>query len=82
MARHVDIKELQDRFDDFIEEVETGQTFVITQNGQPIAKLQPPEKRAVDKSHRIKIGKFRDQIKIADDFDELPEEFKKIVGED
>lgn len=49
---------------------ETHETIVICRNGKPIAELAPYQTK-----QKIKFGTLKGKIKIADDFDELPDSF-------
>ena len=65
------IAEAKAKFADLIRKVEAGESVVITRHGRPVAELRaafPGPKMPL-------IGAMKGQIKIADDFDDLPEEF-------
>ncbi len=53
-----------------LERVEAGEEIVIARAGKPVARLVPwtPER-----TPRV-LGQFAGQVRIADDFDELPTE--------
>ena len=48
MKVRVDLQELQDEADELLDRVERGETIVITELGQPIAKLVPHEPKPSD----------------------------------
>lgn len=52
--------------------VEGGEEVVIQRSGRPVAKLVAIERR---RPLTEAFGAMRGEIRIADDFDELPEEF-------
>jgi prevent-host-death family protein len=54
-----------------LEKVERGEEVVIAKAGKPVAKLVPYR---LDTSPRVLDGIWQDQVEIAEDFDELPEE--------
>jgi prevent-host-death family protein len=63
-----------------IERVQQGEEVIIGKAGRPIAKLVPYE---VDTRPRNLDGIWQDQVRIADDFDELPEEILRVfMGDD
>lgn len=51
-----------------------GEEFIIERDGKPVAKLSPI------KSDEDWFGMDDGKIKIADDFDDTPEEFQEIVN--
>jgi prevent-host-death family protein len=54
-----------------LDAAQSGEEVVITRRGEPVATLQPV-RRPPGKSM---FGALKGQIWMADDFDELPEEF-------
>jgi len=55
-----------------VELAEHGEEVVIQRSGHPVARLVPMEqKRPVSEA----FGSMRGEIEIADDFDELPDDF-------
>jgi len=59
-----------------LERVLGGEEIVLCRNGKPVARLVPLRPRSVER----KPGRLRGRIRIADDFDELPEEFSEAFG--
>ncbi len=60
---------------------QAGEEVVITRRGQPIVKLEPVPMAPAEP--RVSLyGSLKGQIKMADDFDELPEEILKAFGGD
>ena len=53
----------------------TDETFVICRNGKPLAKLIP-----FTEQRPLKIGVMKGKIKISENFEELPEEWKEYGG--
>lgn len=51
-----------------------GEEFIIERDGKPVAKLSPI------KADEDWFGMDDGKIKIADDFDETPEEFLEIIN--
>jgi len=56
-----------------IERTLNGEEIIIARNGQPVVSLKKIEKKKV----RRKGGQFKGRIRIAKDFDMLPQEFLK-----
>lgn len=54
----------------------TGQEVVISKAGEPIAKVVPLR----PKVRRTGRGSLRGRIRIADDFDELPDDLSEAFG--
>lgn len=73
---NIDIAKAKDCFSDLINLTIRGNEVVITKKGQPVAKLI-----ALEKKHKKKrqFGSARGLIKMADDFDETPEDFRDYV---
>lgn len=60
-----------------VERVENGEEIVITRRGEPAARLVP-ERRG--EGFASLAGAWRGQVKIADDFDELPDDLADALG--
>lgn len=60
-----------------VERVENGEEIVITRRGEPAARLVP-ERRG--EGFASLAGAWRGRLKIADDFDELPEDLAEALG--
>lgn len=73
---NIDIAKAKDCFSDLINLAIRGDEVVITKKGQPVAKLT-----ALAEKHKKKrqFGSARGLIKMADDFDETPEDFRDYV---
>ncbi|MBX3061143.1 MAG: type II toxin-antitoxin system prevent-host-death family antitoxin [Anaerolineae bacterium] len=55
-----------------IERVLQGEEIIIGKAGKPVAKLVPFDMNTTPR--RLGVGKWRGQIWMADDFDDLPED--------
>ena len=65
------ISEAKNHFSKLINRVVAGEEVIIGKAGKPVAKIIP-----YDQSEEPRRGgQWRGKVKIADDFDELPEEF-------
>lgn len=76
MADPVNIHEAKTYLSRLLERVERGEEIVIARDGKPIARLCPLPKR---RKKRV-LGKYAGQIRIADDFDELPPDVAEAFG--
>jgi prevent-host-death family protein len=66
----VNIHEAKTHLSRLLERVERGERIVIARAGKPVAVLVPASE--VVRERRFDL--YKGQIKIADDFDELPED--------
>jgi prevent-host-death family protein len=73
----VGMHEAKTKLSQLVERAEAGEDIVIARRGRPVVRLtlvsQPSSMAAVR-------GSLRGQITMADDFDELPEEFNDAFG--
>jgi len=60
-----------------VERVEAGEEIVITRRGEPAARLVPEQRGGGFASLE---GAWRNRVKIADDFDELPDDIAEALG--
>ena len=70
------ITEAKAHFWALIEKVMSGEEIIIGKAGKPVAKLVRYERREESRQP----GALKGKIKIADDFDELPEDIAKAFG--
>ena len=57
--------------------VEAGEEIVITRRGKPAARLVPEQR---GEGFASLGGAWRGRVRIADDFDELPEDLSEALG--
>ena len=69
--------EAKTKLSQLVERAEAGEDIVIARNGKPVARLVPVAAAASLDSVR---GVWRGQVRIADDFDELPEDIADALG--
>lgn len=74
--RQVNVQEAKTGLSRLLEEVEAGGRVVIARAGKPVAVLVPF--KAAPK--RRKFGLYAGQVKIHDDFDELPNDIAEAFG--
>ncbi|HWA52546.1 MAG TPA: type II toxin-antitoxin system prevent-host-death family antitoxin [Solirubrobacterales bacterium] len=60
-----------------VERVEGGEEIVITRRGAPAARLIPAQR---GEGFASLAGTWRDRVRIADDFDELPDDLAESLG--
>ena len=68
---HVSIAEAKARFAEIIRRAESGEDIILTRHGRPVAHLTP----AVRRKNVSLLGACAGQIRMAEDFDDLPDEF-------
>jgi prevent-host-death family protein len=69
--------EAKTKLSQLVERAEAGEEIVIARNGEPVARLVPVSSGG---SLESVWGIYRDQIHIADDFDELPDDIAEAFG--
>lgn len=74
--RTVDVKNLQAKFDYWLDRVTMGEEITITREGSPLAKLV----RHHDGAEARKPGCWAGQVHMAEDFDELPEDIARAFN--
>jgi prevent-host-death family protein len=60
-----------------VERVEGGEEIVITRRGEPAVRLVPERQGG---GFAALAGTWRGQVRIADDFDELPDDLAEALG--
>lgn len=73
----VGMHEAKTNLSKLVERVEGGEEIVITRRGEPAVRLVP-ERRG--KGFASLAGAWRGQVRIADDFDELPDDLAEALG--
>lgn len=77
---NVPLSEAEKSLADLVARAEAGERIVLTRNGKPVAELAPtPDTRSDAEKRRAAMGKYRDQIWIAPDFDELGPEWDEYI---
>jgi prevent-host-death family protein len=73
----VGMHEAKTKLSQLVERAEAGEEIVIARNGTPVAQLVPVAGR---NSMAEVYGIWRGRVRIADDFDELPEDIADAFG--
>jgi prevent-host-death family protein len=73
----VGMHEAKTKLSQLVERAEAGEDIVIARNGKPVARLVPVTSTASLASVR---GVWRGRVRIADDFDELPDDLAEALG--
>jgi len=73
---NIDIRQAENCFPDLIKQTVAGNEIIITDEGEPIVKLIALTKKL---KKRRQFGSAKGLIKMADDFDETPEDFRDYI---
>jgi prevent-host-death family protein len=73
----IGMHEAKTQLSKLVERVEAGEEIVITRRGTPAARLVP-ERRG--EGFASLAGAWRGRVKIAEDFDELPDDLAEAFG--
>lgn len=60
-----------------VDAAQAGEDVVITRSGEPVVRLQAVRRPS---SRKELLGLYAGQIRIAEDFDELPEDVARALG--
>lgn len=80
MTIRVGMHEAKSTLSKLVERAHAGEEIVIERSGEPVAELVPIRRAPVDRS--AGRGAWRGRVRIADDFDELPDELREVFGVD
>jgi len=69
--------EAKTKLSQLVERAESGEEIVIARRGKPVARLVPVGSESSLASVR---GAWRDRLRIAEDFDELPADIAEALG--
>jgi prevent-host-death family protein len=73
----VGMHEAKTQLSKLVERVEGGEEIVITRRGEPAVRLIPERRRG---GFASLAGVWRGRVRIADDFDELPDDLAESLG--
>lgn len=71
MTEQVNIHEAKSRLSQLVARAEAGEEIIIARANKPVVRLVPVKQPPVARQ----VGEARGMVKIAPDFDELPDEF-------
>lgn len=71
----ISVAEAKARFSEILKRAEAGETVVVTRHGKPVARLEAAQ--ATSKLPRI--GAFKGEVWMSDDFDAPLEDFKEYM---
>jgi prevent-host-death family protein len=74
----VGMHEAKTKLSQLVERVHAGEDVVITRHGQPVARLVPTS--GPSSSLEAVRGAWRGRVRMADDFDELPDDIADAFG--
>ena len=73
----IGMHEAKTKLSQLVERAVSGEDIIIARNGTPVVRLVPVAGRSSLATVR---GVWRDQIELADDFDELPDDIAEAFG--
>lgn len=73
----VGMHEAKSKLSKLVERVEAGEEIVITRRGEPAARLVPERQGG---GFAVLAGAWRDRVRIAEDFEELPDDLAESLG--
>lgn len=71
-----DVQEAQTRLSQLIERALRGEEVIIARDGAPVVRLEPI---GIESPRRVG-GQWRGRVKIAEDFDALPDDIAEAFG--
>jgi prevent-host-death family protein len=73
----VGMHEAKTKLSQLVERAESGEDIVIARNGKPVVRLVPVASASSLASVR---GVWRGRVRVAEDFDELPDDIAEAFG--
>lgn len=73
---NVTVAEMKANLSEILRKAAAGEEIIVTKHGKPYAKIGPDRPK---KGSLPRIGAFKGQVRIADDFDELGPEWDEYV---
>jgi prevent-host-death family protein len=74
----VGMHEAKTQFSRLVERARNGEDVIVERSGRPVAKIVPYDEQPRDLM--ALEGIWKGQVKIHDDFDELPEDLQRAFG--
>jgi prevent-host-death family protein len=75
-ARQYNVHEAKTHFSRILQLVETGEEIIISRAGEPVARVVPLR----PKVDRTDFGSVKEEVRFAEDFDELPDDIAEAFG--
>ncbi len=73
---NIPVSEAKSKFAELIRRVEAGEDIILTRNGKPVVQLSiPSQTNRPGARRKMAMGKYRGQIGMAEDFDDLGPEW-------
>jgi prevent-host-death family protein len=73
----VGMHEAKTKLSQLVERAESGEDIIIARNGKPVVRLVPVASASSLESVR---GAWRGRVRLAEDFDELPDDIAEAFG--
>jgi prevent-host-death family protein len=75
----VSVKDAKNQFSDMLNRIAIGEEVIITDKGEPVAKLVPMPATTKKKRRKFKFGSAKGEFTVPDDFnDPLPKEIEDL----
>ena len=75
----VSVKDAKNQFSDLLNRIAIGEDVIITDKGEPVAKLVPMPATTKKKRRKFKFGSAKGEFTVPDDFnDPLPKEIEGL----
>jgi len=75
----VSVKDAKNQFSDLLNRIAIGEDVIITDKGEPVAKLVPMPATTKKKRRKFKFGSAKGEFTVPDDFnDPLPKEIEDL----
>lgn len=76
MSDVINLHEAKTHLSRLVDRAAAGEEIVIARSGRPVARLVALEPARA----RRRLGLARGQVTVADDFDDIPEDFSDLIG--
>ena len=76
MSAILNLTEAKAKFSEVVERVSHGEEIIVTRMGHPVARIIRYEETAANR----RLGFFEGRIRIAEDFDDWPDDIARDLG--
>lgn len=76
MSSVLNLTEAKAKFSEVVDRVSRGEEIIVTRMGQPVARISRYEPAAANR----RLGFFKGRIRLAEDFDDWPEDIARDLG--